>query len=115
MAGKPEEDALRERSKRAQERSLRGCADTAVKIAGGFACSLDPAEVARINDAMRRLSPIQRDVLMAVRLEDCSYAEIAHRMEVSVSEVEELFASALSKFLRILEQSSRHWWRRWLP
>ena len=115
MAGKPEEDALRERSRRALEQSLWECADTAANIAGGFACSLEPAEVARIKDAKRRLSPIEREVLMAVRLEDRSYAEIAGQMRVSEAEVEQLFATALGEFLRNLDQSSRHCWRRWLP
>lgn len=115
MAGQPEEDALRERSRRALERSLRGRADAAANIAGGIGLGADSVAAAQIDDALRRLSPIEREVLMAVRLEDCSYAEIAGRMGLSGAEVEQLFAAALSEFLRNLDQPSRHWWRRWLP
>ena len=115
MAGKPEEDALRERSRRALERSLRGRADTTANVAGGIGLGANSAAVAQIDDALRRLSPMERDVLRAVRLEDCSYAEVAQRMEVSDAEVERLFAAALSEFVRNLDQPSRHWWRRWLP
>lgn len=68
-----------------------------------------------MDDALRRLSPIAREVLLAVRMEDRSYAEIADRMGVSNAEVEQLFATLLTEDLRNLDQPSRHWWRRWLP
>lgn len=104
-----------ERSRLALERSLRCGQETTAHVTGSQACSPDTAEIARIDDALRRLSPIEREVLLAVRMEDCSYAEIAERMGVPIGEVERLFATALSEFLRNLDQPSRHWWRRWLP
>ena len=107
MEGRSEEDALRARSRRALERSLWGRAEVMADVRH------DPAEVARIADAMRRLSPMQREVLLAVRLEDRTYAEIGARMGLSVAQVERLFAASLSGLLRNLDQPSRHWWRRW--
>lgn len=100
----------RERSRRALKRSLRNCSDMAVS--GNL--RPDAVEVARIDDAMRRLSPIEREVLLAVRLEDCGYTEIANRLGLSAAEVEQLFARALSELMRNLDQPSRHWRRRWL-
>lgn len=97
----------RERSRLALEQSLAGCEDAA---ANGHPRP-DPAEVARIEHALRRLAPPQRSVLVAVRLEDRSYAEIAKQLGLSVPQVEELFARALSEFLHNLDQPSRHWWR----
>ena len=112
MAEKPAQESsanLRERGRRALKRSLRSCEGVA---ANGGTCS-DPVEVACINDALRRLSPIERDVLLVVRLEGRSYAEIARQLGVSVTELERLFAAALSEYLRNLEHPLRHWWRLW--
>ena len=96
----------RERSRRALERSLRGMSAAAVN---GHPRP-DPAEAARIHNALRRLSLPERLVLVAVRFEDRSYAEIAGRLGLSVLQGEQLFARALSEFLRNLAQPSRHWW-----
>lgn len=103
----------RERSRQALERSLRGCQGTAPYVAGSIASRPDPAEVGRIKNALRRLSSKERAILLAVRLEGCSYPEIAGRMGLSVPEVEQLLATAFAEYLRNLEQPSRHWWRRW--
>ena len=100
----------RERSRRALERSLRNCAD----MAGSGDRRPDPAEVARIDDAMRRLLPVEREILLAVRRDDCSYAEIAARLELSITQVELQFARALSEFLHNVDRPYRYWWRRWL-
>lgn len=88
MVERFDDEALRARSRRALERSLRGCAEV---VADG---EHDPAEVARIEDAMRRLSRTEHEVLLAVRLEDRTYAEIGARMGLSVAEVEQLFAAS---------------------
>lgn len=107
MAGRSDDEALRARSRRALERSLRGHAET---MADG---AHDPVKVARIEDAIRRLSPAEREVLLAVRLTDRSYAEIAAGMGLSVTQVEQLFAASLFELLRNLDQPWRHGWRRW--
>ena len=97
----------RERSRRALERSLAGCEDA---VANGHPRP-DATEAARIQHALRRLTPPERSVLVAVRFEDCSYTEIAEQLGLPVPQVERLFARALSEFLRNLAQPSRHWWR----
>lgn len=102
MAGKRDEEALRARSRRALERSLRRGAD--VTTDG----TVEPAEVERVREALHRLSPMERDVLLAVRLEDRSYAEIGKALGLSAAEVEQLFALALSELLRNPDHPSRH-------
>jgi RNA polymerase sigma factor (sigma-70 family) len=95
----------RERSRRALERTLRG------RKAASDERNLSTAEGARIEHALRRLSPPERSVLIAIRFEDRSYAEIAEQLGLSEPQVEELFARALSVFLPNLDQPLRHWWR----
>jgi DNA-directed RNA polymerase specialized sigma24 family protein len=97
----------RERSRLVLERSLAGCEEASANLHP----RPDPAEAARIQHAVRRLSPTERSVLVAVRFEDRSYAEIGERLGLSVPQVEELFARASSEFLRNLDQPSRPWWR----
>lgn len=97
----------RERSRQALQRSLRGSA----AAASGASHSIDHAEIVRIKDALRRLSSTERAVLLAVRLEDCSYPEIAERMGLSVAEVERLLATTLCEYLHNLEQPHHPWWR----
>ena len=73
----------------------------------------DPARIARIEDAVRKLPRVQRDIFPAVRLDAYSYANIAKRTGLSISQVERLFARALRNYRRNLDDSKRHGWRRW--
>jgi RNA polymerase sigma-70 factor (ECF subfamily) len=101
MAGQRDEDALRVRSRLALKRSLARGADVATES------KVDPVEVERVREALGRLSPMDRDVLLAVRLEDRSYVEIGQTFGLSVVEVEQLFAQALSELLRNPDRPSR--------
>ena len=60
-----------------------------------------------MREALGRLSPMDRDVLLAVRLEDRSYVEIGQTFGLSVVEVEQLFAQALSELLCNPDRPSR--------
>ena len=102
MAGKRDEEALRARSRRALERSLARGADVAIES------TVDPADVERVREALRRLSPMERDVLLAVQLGDRRYAEIGQTLGLSAAEVEQMFARALSELLRYPDRPSRH-------
>ncbi|MBW8910414.1 MAG: sigma-70 family RNA polymerase sigma factor [Sphingomonas sp.] len=95
------------RSKRALERTLAPHEETA----GGTA---DPAELARLDHAMRRVPRQQREIFLAIRLDDLGYAEIAERTGLPIAQVEHLFAKALINLSRNLDDRRRHWWRRWL-
>ncbi len=95
------------RSKRALERTLADHDGDAER-------DVDPVELARLEDAMRRVPRRQREIFLAVRLDNLRYAEIAERTGLTVDQVERLFADALTNLTRNLDQPRRHWWRRWL-
>jgi DNA-directed RNA polymerase specialized sigma24 family protein len=95
------------RSKRALERSLAPY-DNATDVA------VDPVVLAKVEHAMRRVPRRQREILLAIRLDNMGYPEIADRTGLTVAQVERLFAEALINFTRNLDDPGRHWWRRWL-
>lgn len=100
-------DDLGARAKRAVQRSL-------ARHAQIDESQIDPAKLDRMKDALRRLSLRQRQLLLAIRIGDLSYAEIAELTELSVTAVEQQFAKALANFMANLDDPNRHWWRRWL-
>jgi RNA polymerase sigma-70 factor (ECF subfamily) len=95
------------RSKRALERTLALHEETAGR-------TRDPVELARLDHAMRRVPRRQREIFLAIRLDDLGYAEIAERTGLPIAQVEHLFAEALTNLSRNLDDPRRHWWRRWL-
>jgi RNA polymerase sigma-70 factor (ECF subfamily) len=95
------------RSKRALERSLASFDDVADD-------AVDPADLARLDYAMRRVPRRQREIFLAVRLENLSYPEIAERIGLTIDQIEQLFTAALVNLTRNLDDPRRHWWRRWL-
>lgn len=74
----------------------------------------DPATMARAKSALARLSRQEREVLLAVSVEDLSYAEIGERMGLSAAQVMRMFGAALANMDRNLREPMRHWWRRLL-
>jgi RNA polymerase sigma-70 factor (ECF subfamily) len=89
--------SLRQRAKRAFDRASRG-PDTAAAEAAP-----DPAEIARLEYAVRRMPRLQREIFLAVRLDDYSYGEIAERTGLSVAKVGRLFAKSLATLMRNLD------------
>ncbi|MGH6617216.1 sigma factor-like helix-turn-helix DNA-binding protein [Sphingomonas sp.] len=72
----------------------------------------DPATLKQIERAIRKLPRLQREIFLAVRLDDMSYAEIAERTGLSTGEVGRLLAKALLNFVRHLERvPPRRWWQ----
>ena len=64
--------------------------------------------VARIERVIARLDPMTREVFLMLRLENRSYARIAHELGISVAEVEHLIARAIreiDKGMTELEQA----------
>lgn len=72
--------------------------------------ALDPVELQRMERALRKLPRRQREIFLAVRLDDLGYAEIAERTGLSVRDVERELAKALANFSRRLDQRPRRWW-----
>jgi len=99
------------RSRRALERSLASFEDAAKD-------AVDPADLARLEHAVRRLPRRQREVFIAVRLDNLSYPEIAERTGLSVREVERHFADSLFNIHNALHRAEPEpiWKRlfRWL-
>jgi RNA polymerase sigma-70 factor (ECF subfamily) len=96
---------LRERASRAFRRTITAQDNSAPP---------DPTLTARLEDAARRMPRFQREIFLAVRLDDYSYAEIAQRTGITPEQVERLFAQALGNFCRNLDDPRRCRWRRWL-
>jgi DNA-directed RNA polymerase specialized sigma24 family protein len=71
-----------------------------------------PAEVRRIERAVRKLPRLQREIFLAVRIDGFSYDYIAERAGLTVHQVERLFAEAIVNIDRNLNR--RRWWERWL-
>jgi len=95
------------RSKRALERTF--ALDEGTTVDGA-----NPDLLARVEDAVQRLPRRQREILLAIRVDNLCYPEIAERTGLTVAQVERLFAVALCNFICNLDNPRRHWWRRWL-
>jgi len=78
---------------------------------------LTDAEIlSRLERAVRRMPTLQREIFLAIRLDDLSYPEIADRTGVSAREVERQFANGLLCIHRALNQPAREpIWKRLFP
>jgi RNA polymerase sigma-70 factor (ECF subfamily) len=76
----------------------------------------DAATLARLEAAVARMPRLQREILLAIRLEDLSYAELAKCTGLTSREVERQFAKALEKLCRQMNGGKLRWWERcdWL-
>jgi RNA polymerase sigma-70 factor (ECF subfamily) len=73
----------------------------------------DPVTLKRIERAVRKLPRLQREIFLALRLDDLSYDEIAERTGLTAEQVEREFAKAMTNFMRRLDGKPRRWWRIW--
>lgn len=96
------------RAREALRRTLAKASDRDMHV------DVDPAVLHRLEDAIRRLSRLQREIMLAVRLDDMDYAQIAERTGLSQRQVEAMMVRALINFQRNLADPDRHAWRRWL-
>lgn len=108
MTNEPDPD-LRERARRALERSLRSDAPPPDE-------ERDPELLARIEAAVLTLPRRRRAIFLAVRLDGASYAKLAEQTGLSVTQVEHEVARAIAQIDRCLERREavppRAWWRR---
>jgi RNA polymerase sigma-70 factor (ECF subfamily) len=63
----------------------------------------DPNLLRRLEDAMRAMPKLQREIFMAHRLDDISYREIARRTGPTVHQVERHMARAIYKLDKQLD------------
>lgn len=73
----------------------------------------DTALRRKLERAVAAMPRIQRDILLAVRLHDCSYADIAELTGLTARRVERHFARALYKLDKQLNGEALSWWERW--
>lgn len=73
----------------------------------------DPVTLKRIERAVRKLPRLQREIFLALRLDDLSYNEIAERTGLTAGQVEREFAKAMANMMRRLDGKPRRWWRIW--
>jgi len=72
-----------------------------------------PPDSDRLEKAIRRLSPIEREVLLLSARDGLASIEIAARLDLSSQAVERHLADALFNLDRLLERQARPWWRFW--
>jgi RNA polymerase sigma factor (sigma-70 family) len=75
---------------------------------------VDPETLRRLEIAVARLPRRQRDILLAIRLDDLGYGEIGARFGLTPREVERQFARALYKVSRQMAGERLRWWERWI-
>ena len=69
--------------------------------------------LSRLEAALRAMPRIQREIFLAIRLDDMSYDEIARRTGLTVKQVERHFARSLYKFSKQMGGRRLSWWERW--
>ena len=72
----------------------------------------DPDLLRRMEQAMRNIPKLQREIFMAHRLDNMSYGEIARRTGLTVRQVERHLARALYKLAKQLDGRKLSWWER---
>jgi RNA polymerase sigma-70 factor (ECF subfamily) len=73
----------------------------------------DPDRLRRLEEAMLNIPKLQREILMAHRLDNMSYGEIAERTGLTVRQVERHMARAIYKLSKQLDGRTLNWWERW--
>ena len=70
--------------------------------------------LARMERALRRMPRLDREIFLAVRLDDMKYHDVAARTGLSVRQIERRVAWVISTLDRDLHGDPLVWWRRWL-
>lgn len=81
--------------------------------------NLTEAEIIeKLEAGLQRMPKLRREIFLAIRLDDLSYAEIAERTGLSVKQVERHFARSLVALLEAFEgRPPTPWWKhllRWI-
>lgn len=70
-------------------------------------------DVERLEQAVAKLRPLEREVLILGAGEGLRNDEIAERLGISPRRAERLLAKALRELDRAVERQARPWWRFW--
>lgn len=73
----------------------------------------DPERLERLEQALLSMPRLQREIFLAVRLDDLSYEEIGRRTGLSPRRVERHFARSLYKLSKQIAGRRLSWWERW--
>ncbi|QDX26736.1 RNA polymerase subunit sigma [Sphingomonas suaedae] len=69
--------------------------------------------IERLEAGLQRMPKRQREIFLAIRLDDLSYAEIAERTGLSAEQVEQHFAQSMLALRDVLDGSPPvSWWQR---
>jgi RNA polymerase sigma factor (sigma-70 family) len=80
----------------------------------GIMSDNDDAELRRkYQEAFAAMPRKQREIFLAHRLDDLSYAEIAERTGLTLRQVERQIAKALYKLCKQMDGQPLSWWERW--
>ena len=69
--------------------------------------------IRRLDRAVRKLTPMQREVFFLVRIDGLTYPEITDRLGITPAKVERHLAAALYRLDKELERPEKPWWRVW--
>lgn len=77
---------------------------------------LTEAEITeRLEAGLRRMPKMQREIFLALRLDDLSYEEVAERTGLSVKQVERHVARSMLMLLDVVDgRAPQPWWKRLL-
>ncbi len=76
--------------------------------------AIDTERLARAEAALQTLPPFTREVFLAHRIDDLSYAEIAENTGTSVRRIEREMIRALIGFARAMDGRPLRWWEWWI-
>lgn len=65
----------------------------------------------RAERAVGRMSDLEREVFLAIRVDELSYPEIAVKIGIGVAEVEQLFAASLAVLVKAMDENDPWWWK----
>jgi RNA polymerase sigma-70 factor (ECF subfamily) len=75
--------------------------------------NVDADLLRRLEEAVAAMPRKQREIFLAHRLDDMSYAEIASRTGLTVRQVERQMARAIYKLCKQMDGQPLSWWERW--
>ncbi len=75
--------------------------------------SEEPLILRRAERAVDRMGEMERDVFLAIRIDELSYPDIAVKLGIGVAEVEQHFAASLETLLKVMDEKDPWWWKFW--
>jgi RNA polymerase sigma-70 factor (ECF subfamily) len=75
--------------------------------------NVDADLLRRLEEAVASMPRKQREIFLAHRLDEMSYAEIARRTGLTVRQVERQMARAITKLCKQMDGHPLSWWERW--